>query len=159
MAYSLGLLPFIFIKVLAPGYFARQDTKTPVKIGIIAMVVNMGLNIILMIYLAHVGLALATALSAMLNAFLLYRGLRKTGVYQPNAGWLSFYLRLIIANSVLLAWLWFLTPEIVAWQTASVWQRSQWLAMLICGSAITYFIALRLCGIRLKALIKPQDQL
>ena len=159
MAYSLGLLPFIFIKVLAPGYFARQDTKTPVKIGIIAMVVNMGLNIILMIYLAHVGLALATALSAMLNAFLLYRGLRKTAVYQPNAGWLSFYLRLIIANSVLLAWLWFLTPEIVAWQTASVWQRSQWLAMLICGSTIAYFIALRLCGIRLKALIKPQDQL
>ncbi len=92
MAYGLGLLPFIFIKVLAPGFYARQDTKTPVKIGIIAMITNMGLNIVLMIYLAHVGLALATALSAMLNAGLLYFTLRKKAVYQPITGWgLIFY--------------------------------------------------------------------
>ncbi|MCX4189744.1 murein biosynthesis integral membrane protein MurJ [Methylophaga sp. OBS3] len=159
MAYSLGLLPFIFIKVLAPGYFARQDTKTPVKIGIIAMVVNMGLNIVLMLYLAHVGLALATALSAMLNAFLLYRGLRQLRVYQPNNGWLGFFIRLLFANAGLLAILLLFTPETLAWQQASVWLRMQWLAMLIIGSALVYFAALRLCGIRLKALVKPADTL
>ncbi|AFJ03129.1 putative peptidoglycan lipid II flippase MurJ [Methylophaga frappieri] len=156
MAYSIGLLPFIFIKVLAPGYFARQDTKTPVRIGIIAMVANMGLNIVLMLYLAHVGLALATALSAMLNAFLLYHGLRKAAIYQPNPGWLGFYLRLIAANGLLVLFLITLNPDISSWQQATAWQRSQWLAMLIGGGAFSYFLILFALGIRLSSLLKPK---
>jgi putative peptidoglycan lipid II flippase len=95
----------------------------------------------------------------MLNAFLLYHGLRKIGVYQPNHGWLSFFGRLLVANGVLLAILIYLTPDIAAWQQANVWLRAQWLAMLICGSALAYFVALRLCGIKLKALVKPADSL
>lgn len=78
-AYSAGLLAFMLIKVLAPGFFAREDTKTPVKIGIIAMVANMVFNLILIFPLAHAGLALATSLSAWLNGYLLWRGLRKEG--------------------------------------------------------------------------------
>ncbi len=87
-AYALGLIAFMLIKIWAPGYFARQDTATPVKIGIIAMIANMGLNLIFIVPLAHAGLALATALSAFLNAGLLARGLRRQGVliFQPAGG-------------------------------------------------------------------------
>lgn len=157
MAYSLGLLPFIFIKVLAPGYFARQDTKTPVKIGIIAMVSNMVLNIILMLQFAHVGLALATAISAMLNAGLLYRGLRKEKVYQPNPGWLTLWLRLLFANAGLLLTLFLLTPDITIWQESAVWQRINMLLIVIGSAALTYFVLLHLLGIRIKQLFKPQQ--
>ena len=101
MAYSLGLLSFILIKVLAPGYYSRQDTRTPVRIAVIAMVANMVMNIILVFPLAHAGLALATSLSATLNAFLLYRGLRREGVSQPEAGWPLLIRRGVLASAVM----------------------------------------------------------
>ncbi len=93
-AYSLGVLAFMLIKVLAPGFFARQDLKTPVRVAIICMVANMVMNLILIWPLKHVGLALATSLSSMLNAFLLFWGLYKIGVYRPAPGWWLFGLRL-----------------------------------------------------------------
>jgi putative peptidoglycan lipid II flippase len=154
MAYGLGLLPFIFIKVLAPGYFARQDTKTPVKIGIIAMVTNMVLNIILMMQFAHVGLALATSLSAVLNAALLYRGLRKLGIYQPRSGWGRFIIQLLIPNIALMVVLFWLTPEIVKWIDSGVWQRFMMLFGIIAAAMATYFVALSLVGIKIKSLLK-----
>ena len=154
MAYGLGLLPFIFIKVLAPGYYARQDTKTPVKIGIIAMVTNMVLNIILMIQFAHVGLALATSLAAMLNAALLYIGLRKLNVYRPRAGWGQFFIQLLIPNIGLIVILFMLTPEIIGWVNADVWQRFAMLSGTIVAAMITYFFLLSLVGIKVKTLLK-----
>ena len=158
MAYGLGLLPFIFIKVLAPGYYARQDTKTPVKIGIIAMVTNMVLNIILMMQFAHVGLALATSLSAMLNAGLLFIGLRKLGVYSPVAGWGKFIVKLIIANTSLLILLMLLTPIENEWLAWTVWQRFGVLFGLIMGTAIIYFTVLAIVGVNIKSLLKPIDE-
>lgn len=155
MAYGLGLLPFIFIKVLAPGYFARQDTKTPVKIGIIALVTNMVLNIILMMQYAHVGLALATALSALLNAGLLYAGLRKLGVYQPSAGWGGFLGKLLIANGTVILLLLWLTPDHIAWVDGTVWQRFGMLFSLIFGAMTLYFATLAMIGINIKTLLKP----
>jgi putative peptidoglycan lipid II flippase len=155
MAYGAGLLPFIFIKVLAPGYFARQDTKTPVKIGVIAMVSNMLLNIILMQFFAHAGLAMATALSAVLNACLLYIGLRNNGVYQPNIGWLGFFARLIIANGLLLLVLMAVTPAISDWQNAAALQRAAMLTGVIAATGLSYFITLRLSGVQLRQLVKP----
>jgi putative peptidoglycan lipid II flippase len=155
MAYGLGLLPFIFIKVLAPGYYARQDTKTPVKIGIIAMAVNMVLNVILMLQFAHVGLALATALSAGLNATLLYRGLRKIDVYQPTHGWASFALKLLLPNLGLFLILILLSPDSAIWLSCDVWQRSGMLMGIITAAAITYFILLHLMGIKIKQLLRP----
>ncbi|NQZ53740.1 MAG: murein biosynthesis integral membrane protein MurJ [Piscirickettsiaceae bacterium] len=155
MAYGLGLLPFILIKVLAPGYFARQDTKTPVKIGIIALVTNMVLNIILMIQYAHVGLALATAISAMLNAGLLYAGLRKIGVYQPDAGWGKFAIQLLIANVSLILMLAWLTPENAQWVDGTVWYRFTALFGLIVSTAVVYFSVLTVVGIKLNKLLKP----
>ena len=155
MAYGLGLLPFIFIKVLAPGYYARQDIKTPVKIGIIAMVTNMVLNIILMMHYAHVGLALATSISAALNASLLYIGLRKIGVYQPDTGWGRFILKLVIPNAALLLLLFWFTPETTVWAEGSVWQRVSILFGLITGAIVIYFGSLPLVGISVKQLLKP----
>ena len=157
MAYGFGLLPFIFIKVLAPGYYARQDTKTPVKIGIIAMVVNMGLNIILMMQFAHVGLALATSLSALLNAGLLYIGLRKRKVYIPRAGWTLFLLKMLLPNTVLFLVLFWFTPSLFEWIEGDVWDRIFMLSGLIIASMMAYFSVLPLVGINVKHLLKPSD--
>lgn len=98
-AYCVGLLPFMLIKILAPGFYARKDTRTPVKIGIIAMAANMVLNLVLVIPLhyywqiGHVGLALATSLAAFINAGLLFRGLRRDEVIRFHAGWGELLLR------------------------------------------------------------------
>jgi putative peptidoglycan lipid II flippase len=155
MAYGFGLLPFIFIKVLAPGYFARQDTKTPVKIGIIAMISNMILNVILMLQFAHVGLAMATALSAALNASLLYIGLRKREVYTPNAGWGVLMTKLLLANSLLIAFILGLSPDISDWVNGSLIDRTINLTGLIVGAMIVYFATLHLFGLKLTSLIRP----
>ena len=107
-AYALGLLPFMFIKVLAPGYFSRQDTKTPVRIAVWAMVANMAFNLALIGPLAHVGLAAATSLSAALNAVLLWRGLRQRDWYRPRAGWGRLGVQVGLATAVmgvLLVWI------------------------------------------------------
>lgn len=107
VAYALGLTAFMLIKVLVTGYFSRQDTRTPVKIGIRAMVANMALNLVFVVplywlwQLGHVGLAFATSTSAFMNAFWLLRGLRKQGVYKPSPGWATYLSRLLFASAVM----------------------------------------------------------
>ncbi len=128
MAYGLGLPAFMLIKVLATGYFSRQDTKTPVKIGVIAMVANMVANVAFVVPLhfyfeiGHVGLALATAFSAWLNAGLLYRGLVKQGVYQPSA-WAVYLTKLIIASLFMIACLAVLHMYWVDWADWQWYER------------------------------------
>jgi len=124
MAYSVGLLGFILIKVLAPGYYARQDTRTPVKVGIIAMVVNMAFNLALIFPLQHAGLALATSLSAFVNAGLLYHGLRKTGVYRPSSGWPLLWLRIGVASTIMAGVIVLLAPGLAQWAHWGVWPRT-----------------------------------
>jgi putative peptidoglycan lipid II flippase len=147
MAYSLGLLAFILIKVLAPGYYSRQDTRTPVRIAVIAMFTNMVLNILLVFPLAHAGLALATSLSATLNAFLLWRGLRQAGVYRPEVGWPLLILRAVVASAIMGALLYWGVGDLASWlgmTTADkVWRLSLW-GLAGVGS---YFAALALQGI------------
>jgi putative peptidoglycan lipid II flippase len=149
-AYSLGLIAFMLIKVLAPGFFARQDTRTPVKIGIIAMVANMVLNLILIWPLAHAGLALATALSAFLNAgllgFLLWK--QKVLVFQP--GWGRYAVQLFGGCTVMGLGLVWLAPDWQAWLTWGVWTRVQWLAALVVSGAALYFAWLTAFGVRLR---------
>jgi putative peptidoglycan lipid II flippase len=159
-AYALGLLAFMLIKVLAPGYFARQDTKTPVKIGIIAMFVNMVLNLLLVIpfhfywQIGHVGLALATSLAAFLNAGLLYRGLRKDNHYRPAKGWKIYLARIIFANVSMLAVLLFMLTLFSAWSDFSATKRVMNISF-ICGSGfIIYISVLFLTGFRLKDIKK-----
>ncbi len=151
-AYACGLLAFMLIKVLAPGYYSRQDTKTPVKIGIYAMVINMVLNLILIWPLDHVGLALATTLSAFLNAGLLLRGLLKEGVFHWQSGWLKWLLRMGLANSMMVAFLLWLagTPE--QWLSFDMWQRVMQMAILVGGGATVYLLVLGVTGMRLRHL-------
>jgi len=150
MAYSLGLVSFILIKVLAPGYYARQDTRTPVRIAVIAMVTNMALNIALVFPLAHAGLALATTLSASLNAFLLFRGLRREGVYVPQSGWPLLLLRGIAASALLTLALYWGAGGLSEWTSAATSDKVWRLLGLVVGGALVYAAALLAFGIRLR---------
>ena len=150
MAYSLGLVSFILIKVLAPGYYARQDTRTPVRIAVIAMASNMVFNIILVFPLAHAGLALATSLSASLNAFLLFRGLRREGVYRPQSGWGLLILRGVGACALMGLLLYWAPADIDTWFRMGTWERVWWLLFWILAGAVSYFVALFSFGIRLR---------
>lgn len=152
MAYGAGLLAFMLIKVLAPGFYARQDTKTPVKIGIRAMIANMLFNLPLVFLLAHTGLALATTLSAYLNALWLFMGLRKAGFYQVQAGWGKWLARIMVANSIMVAVILSINPSIEQWMTFSEWQRASWMAALVSAGAGSYGVSLLLMGVRLKDL-------
>ncbi len=148
MAYAPGLMAIILIKVLAPGFYAQQDTRTPVKIGIIAMAVNMLLNILLVFPLAHAGLALATSLSSALNAYLLYRGLVASGVYHPKAGWVWLSGRVAAASLVMGGLIILGTGEISTWFEMGGWGRVWSLSLLILSAIASYFALLFISGIR-----------
>ncbi|WNO59985.1 murein biosynthesis integral membrane protein MurJ [Rheinheimera sp. MMS21-TC3] len=149
VAYSLGLFSFMLIKVLAPGFYARQDIKTPVRIGIIAMVANMGFNLMLAPFLSYVGLALATSMSASLNAFLLYRGLKLAGVYQiTKATWL-YLAKLVLAAVIMAALLYWQMPSFSNWLLFSFSQQAMHLIGLCMAAIFIYFLLLLVLGIRL----------
>lgn len=157
-AYAIGLMPFMLIKILAPGYYARQDTKTPVKIGIIAMATNMVLNIAFVIPLhfyyqiGHVGLALATSIAAFLNAGLLYYGLRKRGVYQMQNGFWLMIARYIVGVILMSICMYYLQAPTVEW-AGWVWQQRVWqLLLLILTGLSVYLLTLVGLGLRLRHL-------
>ncbi|AIA73866.1 membrane protein [Halomonas campaniensis] len=149
-AYAFGLVAFMLIKVLAPGFFARQDTKTPVKVGIIAMVANMVFNLLLIWPLAHAGLALATALSAFLNAgllgYLLYR--QKVLVFQP--GWGRYAVQLVGGSALMSIALYLAAPDWQEWLDFELWQRIRWVAGLVVLGGGLYFAWLTALGLRLR---------
>ncbi len=147
-AYSVGLLAFMLIKVLAPGFFARQDTKTPVKIGVVTLVLNMILMLALVFPLAHAGLALATALAAWGNAGLLYWYLRRDGVYRPQPGWWLYLGRLLLAGGTMAALLWWLSAAPAQWQEWAALTRVWHLSVLIVAGIASYFGVLFLTGLR-----------
>lgn len=148
-AYAIGLLAFMAIKVLAPGFYARQNTSTPVRIGVIAMIANMAMNLLFyMAGLAHVGLALATSLAAFLNAGLLMRGLKADGVFRFQAGWLVFVIRLILANALMAAYLVVMSSDWQAWLSWSVLERVGQLAILVFGGMVIYVAVLVVAGMR-----------
>lgn len=149
VAYSVGLVAFVLIKVLASGFFSRQDTRTPVKIAVIAMVVNMVLNLILIWPLAHAGLALATSLAAILNAGLLYRGLRKQGVFQPQPGWRDFLLRIGMASACMALLLWWGSGSLSVWLSLGTLERALLLSGWIVAGVVVYFASLVIFGFRL----------
>ena len=103
VAYSVGLLGIIVIKVLAPGFYAQQNIRTPVKIAIFTLIVTQLFNLVLIGPLAHAGLALAISAGACLNAGLLFYQLRKQQMYQPQPGWAMFGFKLVVAVAVMSA--------------------------------------------------------
>ena len=164
-AYSLGLTGFIFVKVLAPGYFARQDTRTPVRIGIIALVTNMFLNVAIVwpwvragIPGPHAGLAIATALSAFLNAGLLWRGLHRAAVWQPAPGWARFLLQVTAAVGVMAVLLIAFVRPGADWLEASLAVRCAWLAAAVVGGALVYAATLFAVGLRTSSLRLTSSQ-
>lgn len=150
IAYSVGLIGLILVKVLAPGFYARQNIATPVRIAIITLVATQLMNLVLVGPLAHAGLALAIGLGACLNALLLYLGLRKRAIYLPQPGWLAFVWKLVvalIAMGVVLG----LVNRPAAWWIAAGWQwRTGWIGLLVLCGASTYFAALFALGFRLR---------
>jgi len=149
-AYASGLLSFMLVKVLAPGYYSRQDTKTPVKYGVIAMVSNMLLNIVFAIPFGYVGLAIATALSATLNASLLWFGLYKGGIYQLQKQSVSVFIRIICSGLVMATFLWFMTPALSVWTEMNLFYAVTYLAGLIAGGAFVYLLSNFVFGLRVQ---------
>ena len=160
-AYALGICAFMLIKVLAPGFYARQDMVTPVRIGIRAMVANMVLNIAfvvpLMVYLdlGHVGLALATSVAAYLNAGLLWRGLRREGIYRFDPAWRVFLPRLLAATAVMIGLVLWLSPGAQAWLAWGWQRRALELAQLVTVGGGAYVVILAAAGVRLRDLRSP----
>ncbi len=146
-AYSVGLVSFMLIKVLAPGFYARQDTKTPVRIGIIAMALNMAFNLMLAPVLGYIGLALATSLSASCNAWLLYRQLAGQGVYRFSAMSLGFSAKCLFASLVMAAGVYAINHQL-DWALWSLSQRVGLLSGIILFAAFVYFGVLFALGIR-----------
>lgn len=151
IAYGAGLISYMSVKVLAPGYFARQDTKTPVKIGIIAMISNIVFNFMLAPFYGYVGLAIATAMSATLNAYLLYRGLAAQGVYQISRFTLIWITKVIVATLIMAGMLFYLYQTY--WHSDMHFVKSIGLMLtLILVAVIGYLFSLYMMGLRPKHL-------
>jgi len=148
LAYSLGLGAFIMIKILAAGFYSRHDMKTPVKIAVITMAVNMVMNIILVFPLAHAGLALATSLSAWLNAGWLLYLLRRDGIYQSRSGWQWLLLRTFMATLSMAVVLFFLVPALSDWVGKLWYERGIALSLWLLLGAGVYLASLFLFGLR-----------
>ena len=149
-AYSVGLVALILVKVLAPGFYARQNIRTPVKIAIVSLLATQVLNLLLIGWLKHAGLALAISLAACLNAGLLYHGLRKRGIYAPQPGWGKFLARLALALCALGLALWFAAGDTADWLSWGVGERLLRLSAVLGFGIAVYFATLGLLGFRLR---------
>ena len=150
LAYSVGLLGLILVKVLAPGFYARQNVRTPVKIALLSLAATQIMNLLLIGSLQHAGLALSIGLAASLNAGLLYLGLRRQGVYTPQPGWFLFYGRLALAMAAMGATLWFTTGDANAWLSWKLGERLLRLSLVIAIGATVYFATLWVAGFRVR---------
>lgn len=154
-AFAPGLVAFILVKVLAPGYFARQDTRTPVRIAVYALFLNMGLNVVFVLALLetgwlppHAGLAAATTASAFFNASLLLAGLRSAGVYRAEPGWARLFAQVAFACAAMAAFIVWALGAAGDWYEASTVARIGMLAALIGAAALVYFVAGLAVGVR-----------
>ena len=155
IGYGAGLVGLVAIKVLAPGYFASQDMKTPVKIAVSVLVLTQALNLVLVPWLAHAGLALSIGLAALVNALWLLRGLLRRGAYQPVPGWLKYLLQVLAASVLLALFLWW-GAQHWDWKAlqAHEWQRVGLMVLMLTGSGVIYFGVLVACGVSLRGLLR-----
>jgi putative peptidoglycan lipid II flippase len=149
MGYGVGLMGLVGVKVLAPGFYARHDIRTPVRIAIVVLAATQVMNALLVPHLGHAGLALSIGLGALVNAGWLLFGLRRAGVYQPLPGWGLFMLRVLLACTALgalLVW----AGQAIDWigLQAQWGQRAGWMAAVLGGAALLYFAVLLLGGLR-----------
>ncbi|MBF1163653.1 MAG: murein biosynthesis integral membrane protein MurJ [Dechloromonas agitata] len=149
VAYTIGLTGLILVKVLAPGFYARQNVRTPVRIALISLAATQVMNLAFIGWIGHAGLALSIGLAACLNAAMLYRGLRRMDIYQPQPGWPAFIAKLFLALLVMAGVLWFGMGSEAGWLQAGFLARSIHLAWLVPLGATAYFATLWLLGFRL----------
>jgi putative peptidoglycan lipid II flippase len=149
MAYAAGLLGIILVKILAPAFYARQDIRTPVRIAIGVLIATQLMNWIFVPVLGVAGLALSIGLGACINAVFLYTGLRRRGIYAPHAGWLGFFLKVVLAVAVMGAVAWFSQAQL-DWTAlrAHPFLRLGALLLIIGASAAVYFAVLLGLGFR-----------
>ena len=149
VGYAVGLVGLIGVKILAPGFYAQKDIRTPVRIAIGVLIATQLANLVLVPWLAHAGLALSVSLGACANAMALFIGLKRRGVYRPQSHWAGFLLRLAVALVVLAAVLW-LAQRPLDWgaMASQPWQRAGWLVVIVTAGGATYFAALALLGFR-----------
>jgi putative peptidoglycan lipid II flippase len=149
MAYSLGLVGFVMVKILVPAFSSRKDMNTPVRLGIYIMLINIGLGVCLIFPFAHTGLALATSIGALLNAALLLLRLLKEKVYQPVAGWRWFLLKVMIANGLMASGLYYFVDKTL-WYHWTATERLLHLGFYILMGILIYGVSLFLLGFRPK---------
>lgn len=150
MAYSVGLIGLIMVKVLAPGFYSRQDIKTPVKVAIVTLVMTQLMNLVFIGPLKHAGLSLSIGLAACLNAGLLYWQLRKKNMFQPQPGWLAFMVRLVIAVLVMAAGLLGMLWVMPDWAQGTMLDRLLRLALVVAVGVVAYFATLAALGFRVR---------
>jgi len=155
MGYGAGLIGIVAIKVLAPGFYASQDIRTPVRIAIMVLVITQLLNIVLVPLFAHAGLTLAISLGALINALALLRGLKRRGRYKPGPGWGVFGFQVVAACALLSVFLMWAASQL-QWVGPSVneLQRLLALALVLFGSAVIYFGALWGAGLKLREFVR-----
>ena len=148
LGYSVGLLGLIIVKILAPGFYARHDLRTPVRSAFLALLVAQTLAVTLMFQIGHAGLTLATSTGAIVNSLLLYRAMRRADIYAPLPGWGPFLRRVLCALVVLGAVLWWGAGPDESWITAGLWSKVGRLTLVVAGGAFAYFGTLWLLGVR-----------
>ncbi len=157
MGYGVGLVGLVAIKILAPGFYASQDIKTPVKIAIAVLIITQLLNLLLVPLFAHAGLALAIGIGALINALWLLMGLIRRGSYQPLPGWGRFTLQVVVASGLLAVFLWW-GAHFYDWTAlrSDIFKRIMLLAGMVSASVAIYLIAIMATGLNLKMLINRQ---
>ncbi|MDD0844513.1 murein biosynthesis integral membrane protein MurJ [Pseudomonas sp. Gutcm_11s] len=150
IAYSVGLLPLILVKILAPGFYAQQNIKTPVRIAIVSLLATQAMNalFVFVFELQHAGLALSISLAGCLNAGLLYWQLCRKRIYMPQLGWLKFLGKLLLAVAVMVGVLLLVMEQMPAWAEGDMFWRLLRLGVLVASGALAYFAMLALLGFR-----------
>jgi putative peptidoglycan lipid II flippase len=158
MAFSAGLLGFILVKVLAPGFYARQDTRTPVRIGVYSMLANIALSLALIAPLKHTGLAIAISIAAYVNAGLLFLRLRREGAYRPQPGWGLLIARAGAASLAMGVMLYFGAGDLDGWLTAPAFERVGRLSIWVAAGIVGYLVVILMLGVRPSQLLLRRPQ-
>ena len=157
MAYSLGLLGLIMVKILAPGFYARQNIKTPVKIALFTLISTQLMNLLFIKPLGVAGLALAIGLGACMNAGILLHRLLRDRIYQTQPAWAMFLGQTILATAVMTLVLWQLADLASPWTGTPFYWRAVHLSGVVLAGMATYFVSLMLVGVRLRQFVRHSN--